>query len=535
MRQKSVAALLIAATFVGCRSAGTPPEHTAKPDAAEPAPTAEIAQRDREREQCQRELASVSQGEAAPGAPQFEAHRAALLGRARGHAVIWVAEPRTTSDDALPAQAVKLRRGLANASPYRRLRVLKANFQGDKATLRALVLREGYLYSADPGEALALANRLTLIDLFDEAQIWLQRGEHISRLQRKTGRWPDYRYADGEIEGREAKLLIGDRIALERGELGRPLHRDVQAFAHREGADRISIQRITRDGIDARLRFGRTWVRALLVSDGARLELRCLDAPEPLRRTVLAWQRADAGRRSALAALREAVGVQVHEALPFDRPRGITDHLSDGQLRPLWRWAYLNGQPAYEHEGETYPVFDGAGRPAPPQMCVDFVLDSYERAAGSWYQDRGEERKRVIGALDFDSYGLKNRSGVLSFGDFAEEQHELFTFRRFKGEERIPFAHRNRFFGYLVEHADEFAPGDVVAIHGRKPDGYVHQHAILIEDTDPITGMPYALADQMRRPRRRTWEGIMAEAAQRSLYFRARPTRLLLSKLAPRD
>ncbi len=533
MRHEIVTCWLVAAALLGCRSTGTPPSPPAEADASESAATAEPA-RDTEREQCQLELASVAQGEPALGAPAFEQKRATLLGRAHGHAVIWVREPLPTADALLPERAAQLREQLREASPYRRVRVLKAQYAGDRKTLRLLMLREGYLYASDPGEALALVNRLKLTDLFEENEIWLQRGESISRLARRAGKWPDYRYADGERMGHPAKLLLGDRVATNRAALRDPLHRDVQALAHRTGADRLAINQLTAHGVDTRLRFGETWVRALLVSDQARLELRCLDAPEPLRRTVTAWEQADIPRRAALASLRHAVTTQVDEALPFDRPRGIADHFSDGQLRPLWRWAYLTGHQSYAYEEDLYPVFDGEGQPAPPQMCVDFVLDSFERAAGSWYRPRSEPRERAIGALDFDAHGIENRRAVLAFGDFAEQHPELFSFRRFAEEERVPFGQRDRFFGYLVEHADEFRPGDVVAIQGRKEDGYIHQHAILVEDTDPITGIPHALADQMRRPRRRTWEGIMAEAPKRSLYFHARPTPNLLYCLAAR-
>jgi hypothetical protein len=75
--------------------------------------------------------------------------------------------------------------------------------------------------------------------------------------------------------------------------------------------------------------------------------------------------------------------------------------------------------------------------------------------------------------------------------------------------------------------------GDVVAIHGLKKDERIHQHAILVERTDPLTGFPYGLADQMKRPRRRTWEGIMAEAPKRSLLYRVRPTAALIEKMDP--
>jgi len=75
--------------------------------------------------------------------------------------------------------------------------------------------------------------------------------------------------------------------------------------------------------------------------------------------------------------------------------------------------------------------------------------------------------------------------------------------------------------------------GDVVAIHGLKRDDRIHQHAILVDRTDPLTGFPYGLADQMKRPRRRTWEGIMAEAPKRSLLYRVRPTAALIEKMTP--
>ena len=76
-------------------------------------------------------------------------------------------------------------------------------------------------------------------------------------------------------------------------------------------------------------------------------------------------------------------------------------------------------------------------------------------------------------------------------------------------------------------------PGDVVAIQGLKADERIHQHAILVESVDPVTGFPMGLADQMKRPRRRTWEGIMAEAPKRSLLYRLRPSAELFQRMDP--
>ena len=110
---------------------------------------------------------------------------------------------------------------------------------------------------------------------------------------------------------------------------------------------------------------------------------------------------------------------------------------------------------------------------------------------------------------------------------------EMFDVRRFAGNERIQFSERERFFKFLVDHTEDIHAGDVVAIHGYKRDDRVHQHAIFVERTDPITGFAYGLADQMYRPRRRTWEGIMAEAPKRSLLFRVHPKDEIFAAIDP--
>jgi hypothetical protein len=164
-------------------------------------------------------------------------------------------------------------------------------------------------------------------------------------------------------------------------------------------------------------------------------------------------------------------------------------------------------------------------------MCVEMIVDSYERASGSWFRPAGQTRERTAGGLDFADLGLGNRAGVLAFETFAKEHEELFVTRRVALSERIAFSERTRFFRYWLDHAEDFQVGDIIAIQGPKPDGYVHQHAILIADVDPLTGFPYALADQMRRPRIRTFEDIMAEAPKRSLLYHLRPRHALLGKM----
>lgn len=507
---------LLALTAAGCRARANPVVTTAAPTASVGSSNSMPA-RDLEREACQARIASLEAEPTLSGAPAFDRTRAEVLGRARGEPMLFVREPaRATGADAGSAPP----RG---AGAIRAALKLRAK---DRAALRALLLREGYVYASDPAEALALVGALELTALFDEPTIHLARGADVLTLARKDGRFPSYRYADG----RTAELLFGDRVATTREALSAPLHRDLRGLQRRAGFERARILAYREKGLVAELRFDGAWVKGLLVARGAELDVGCFDADEPTRRRVAAFVTKDAPRRNALKKLREAVDAQVLEAVPFDRPRDEKTAERDGELRPSWRFAYLHGGAFFSHDEQSYPVFDAQGRPLPPQMCVDFVLDSFERGAGTWFRPRGSDLGRTVGSLDFDALGIKNRRSVLAFEKFAEEHSDLFEHARMKPEERIPFGERSRFFSFLLEHADRFRPGDIVAIQGRKADGLIHQHAILIEDTDPLTGFPEALADQMKRPRRRTWEGIMAEAPLRSLLFHVRPKdRVLLA------
>jgi hypothetical protein len=482
---------------------------------------------------CHARIAAVLAGPALPGAPAFEARRVAILGRARGEPVVFVRAPASAPDASLSPAALATRRAIDALPAGARVDRVLARHRGDRATARSLLLREGYAYAEDPAEALALVTRTRLVDLFDEPTIGLVRGSTRHRLELARGKEPAYRHVGGPLDGRAADLLFGDRVAVDERDLAEPLHRDLRGARDRVGFDRVTIEHLGERAIVADLAFGAEHARALFDTDGASPRLACLDVPDADRPRFEAFSRAGIARRRSLAALSGAVDRAVVERLPFDRPRDVKDHFSDGRLRPLWQSAYRRGQGSFSYEGEPYPVFDGVGRPAPPEMCIDFVLDSFERAADRWFRPRGEGPERTEGRLDLDALGITNRAGVMAFAAFAEAHPGDFDVVRLAPSDRIEFGDRDRFFRALVDRADLFAPGDVVAIHGLKRDGYVHQHAILVEDTDPVTGAPVLLADQMRWPRRRTWEGIMAEAPKRSLTYRVRFAERLLARLDP--
>lgn len=481
---------------------------------------------------CEARRTEVLSRPAVAGAPTLEDQRLALLGRARGEPVIWTRAPKPTPDADLGSFALASRQRFEHERPGGRVVGLRDRHRADPRTLRSLLLREGYFIADHPEDAFQLTQQVTLTDLFDEQRIVLERGSDQATLERTVaGRSTKYVYSDGPRRGRAAEVLFGDRLGLAPAELHGPLHRDVLGLAEEVGFDRISIEHHTERELDVRLRFGEQWVRAVVSAEGPRMSLECIAEPPSARAAVARFVAETAWRRRALRRMRDVVQEQLDEALTFDRPRGEETADRDGQLRPAWLGAYLAGRSAYTVDDEVYLVHGADGRPTPPQVCVDFVLDTFERGSGNWFRPRGDRPGRTPGSLDFDSFGIENRRAVLAFGEFASGTPSLFSFSLVEDSDRIPFARREQFFDALPRH--DLQPGDIVAIRGLKRDDRVHQHAILIESVDPLTGFPHLLADQMKKPRRRTWEAIMAEAPKRSLYYKVRPTRAVLEQLDP--
>jgi len=322
MRGLKHGAVLLLAMAVGCHPAG-------KTEASAPPPEKKKLVADPELERCQERLRQVQAEPSLPGAAGFEALRAEILGRARGSADFWVREPQASSD----SRRTELTRQAGGAQA--RLRALLARHRNDLPTLRELVLRENYVYSPDPEEALALTSLLTFDKLFDEPRVVLERGSsrHMlerSKIDRLGGAHFEYRHADGKNIGRRAELLFGDRVATNASGLSAPLHRDFAALAEQAGFDRVRVQHATTDALVAELRFGDVWSKALVENSGASLRIACLDAALGLRRAILAWQAGHQTRALSIGRLRAAVDQAVDEALPFDRPRGEETHERDG-------------------------------------------------------------------------------------------------------------------------------------------------------------------------------------------------------------
>jgi hypothetical protein len=404
---------------------------------------------------------------------------------------------------------------------YVTLKTLRSTLPFARRHVRSVVLPEGYFYADDPVLAEWMVTWLKLEDLFDEPEIWLMRGGQTHRLERDPKK--GYRFAEGPDRGREASLLLFDRIALELPALSPPLHVDLEPAARAHGFDRVKVERITAEGLTARLRYGPSglWVPAALRVDGAEARLACEAIDEAAAAGVEAGRERNRRLERLADVLRATAQQQADENLPFDEPREEVGQ-QDGSLRPIWTWTYNHGGSFYSFNKISYPVFDAKGRPHPPQVCIDFVLDTFERASGTWYRGREEPRERVAGGVDFDRLAMPNRRGVESVVGFLREHAEMFEVWDLRDEERVPFREREKFFERLETNADAFRAPDVVVIHGPK-GGEPHYHSFFVYRSDPVTGMPVLLAGNAGKPRVRSWQGVMQTAPLRSIKHRLRP------------
>ncbi|HVU00734.1 MAG TPA: hypothetical protein VHE30_03250 [Polyangiaceae bacterium] len=481
---------------------------------------AEPSAAEKSRRACEARMREVLSEPEVPGVPALEAHRAAFLARAKAEPVLFVSEPRYSSEPA--SLTVRgYRQMLEGKNAWGVVEKILDESAPFPKQARDSILRDGYLYADQPELAYALVSLVSPHQLFGQDRIWIERGEHVLHAERKNGR---FYYSDGPMEGERARFVLFDRAGAGE-EPPPPLHRDLRTLRYALHFEAMKIGRVTDNHIVATLKYGKTWVPTVLATKGAHVELEC-ETLDPGLVSEVANFRAVANRRErAVQSLRRSMLLELEEALPFDEPLHEYGFQLDGTLRRKWVTAYKHGRDRFAFNGDPYQVFDPRGRPLAPQVCVDFLTDTLERTCGTWFRPRGDTPGRVTGKLDFDALPGVDRlelRRVPGFVAFAKARPDWFEV--LDDPERIPMGDRDAFLSYLERHASDFQPGDAVLIKGKTPwdANHVHFHSFFIYESDPVTGMPLVVVGNAGRPSLRSWETEIRRTPARSILHRIR-------------
>ena len=466
---------------------------------------------------CRSRIAEAVKEQGQIGAPLLEERRAQILGRAKATPVLFTQQPHVEGTERPAAQ--RLRQRLSENPTPRELGDLYRNFYLRPELARSVLLRDGYLYTEEPGLAFALVQKVELSHLFSDEVIRIQRGSQVFEARRSEG---EYVYATGPEVGQPAKVLLFDRVWNDSEAPTRSLHVDLETVADALGFWRSRLEYASDHWVVLNLLYGEQWVLSLFRRNGAALNLECELLEPRYEREVMHARAREKRQRALLVRQHRAIEAMIEEALPFDEPR-TEEGQEDGKLRPEWRGAYRLRRDWYEFNGDKYYVFDRHGRPRVPQVCIDFITDTLERASGTWWRSRDQERARVLGSLSFDAFDIDNRRSVERFTKFAWEHPERFDVYYSTPDERIPLSEGDEFFAHLAEHAARYRPGDIINILGLRSDEKYHYHSFFVFKADPVSGMPIWLAGNAGRPRLRSWYGEMLNAPRRSIQSRIRP------------
>lgn len=495
----------------------TQPQETRPRPSPEPVPT---ESEDAAADVCRKRIDAIEVLPNLGGAPLLEAARGQILATVPAEPVLFVRAPEPTPLTRPDAERYRERLSRVR-DPWLTVGRIVRRFSEDKATVRQLLLREGYLFADDPTHAFALLVQVKPQHLFDEREIWIQRGAETRRARRRAN--GSYEYVDGPDAGAEAEVLPYDRVGV--GAAPRALHRELRSLRDRLAFERMVVRHLSDGFVTADLRYGEIWIPTLLAADDARLNLVCEVITRAQTEAVERTRAENRARRRVIGVLRRTMLEQMAEQLPFDEPRTEIEQ-QDGKLRARWRKAYREGAETFKFNGDRYWVFDPQGRPLVPQVCTDFLVDTIERASGTWWRGRGQPPGRKQGAFAFTSYDRTRLRDVTSLVEFAQANPDWFDVETLDESERIPFERKREFYEYLLENASHYESGDMVVIKGYvpwDPRRVAHYHSFFVYETDPITGMPIVIAGNPGRPVLRSWEQEVRRTPKRSILHRVRP------------
>lgn len=498
-------------------TAATAPPTTSPRVAATVSPEARALQSHAEAET---ELLRVLALPGLPGAEAFEKQRPQLVARAKSEPVFFVHRPGA-DPGASKGIAAQREYFLRTDFAWRTMRDLRKRFRHNKPVLRQLFLSDGYLYSESPNHAFTIVSLLRPSHLFDGEPIWIQRGERT--FEATVDDKGEYFFRSGSEAGKRVRLLHLDRVGS--GEPPPPLHVDFRSLRYKLFFDRAKVRHITKQFIVADLRYQSLWIPSVLRIEGAQLELTHEVVP-PAKVEALNSARKQLERQlRAISQMRAAMRASIDEGLPFDEPKTEFGQ-EDGRLRRLWRQAYNQGKTSFRYNDDRYSVFGRDGQPLVPQVCIDFMVDTFERASGSWWLPRSAgKRERSAGKLDLGDVSREDLRRTQFFVNFARDRKDWFDVLTFPEHERVELGYKDRFFDWLMREIEHFDSGDIILIRGLTPWDEVdeHTHSFFIYETDPLTGIPIAIAGNAGPANLWSWETEARRTPHRTLRTRIRP------------
>lgn len=488
----------------------------------------------RPHDECARRIEGLIKEEGYEGARGLEEHRAEILARARSVPVVFLRTPR--APQGASQRVLDLRKQLRESQdPAQTVFEIIKNTSGLRELRREVFLSEGYLYAESPHLALRLSQILRLDHLFSEQELVIKRGGGEIVVTRDDGRYwlpstgPE---EEGEMgHGAPASILLFDQIRSASAAPDLSIHVDLEPLQRSLGFSSARVLHMSDAGLVLALStYGLSSEALISVKDSVAI-LECETPGETPIEHLHGARELALSNQELVDPILAAAHEIIRRGLPFDEPK-TEEGQQDGLLRIHFQKAYRDGKRSYEFNGDKYFVFDGFGRPRLPQVCIDFITDAFDWGTGGRWPHRGEKTERVKGALNFASLGIENPRSIESLASFATQTPEWFDMVWLDKGDQVKFIHREKFFAALLKDADRYRRGDVIFIFGLRDDEKFHFHSFLIDQKDPLTGIPMIVAANAGPPQLRTWEGEMANAPLRSIVARMRVRRdiLLLAK-----
>ena len=240
-------------------------------------------------------------------------------------------------------------------------------------------------------------------------------------------------------------------------------------------------------------------------------------------------------RRELLTSLFATMKKENEEKLPFDEPIHEYGWQLDGKLRPRWEYAYFHHKQRFGFNGDWYYTITKNSAPFVPQVCADFIVDTIDRTAGTWYAASLKYPKRNIGHFDM-------RSEMKASKLIPERVPDLMTYFHANPDK----------FNIILDNLEGEGPntgntlalqewlnlkgaqyGDIIFIRGRAPwdhEKEMHYHSLFVSGVDKNNNVTLVFGNP-GYPVERTLKAEMNRAPKRHVIAIVRLTDNFLKKM----